>query len=672
MRQLQIVPEKANRVVNLGICLLMMFLAISAFSTVPLHASGIATPADEAFLEMVQKQTFRYFTDCTNPANGLVMDKALNLKDDSLPVDFGYSAATIAGVGFALTAYPVGVERGWLTREHAIELTRTTLKFFLERMTHEHGFFYHFVDMKTGERAMNCEVSSIDTAIFIAGALFAAQYFADPQISSLALTLYSRIDWQWMCNGGKYVSMGWTPEKGFIPASWDHYSEGLLLYILALGAPEHPVPPEAWDFRRLWGRYGEHVYLINPPLFTHQFPQVWLGLKNLRDRHANYFESSVQATLANRQFCLDLRPSFKTFSENRWGLTACIGPFDYQAYGAPPNPAIVDGTVAPAAAACSLFFTFEPSLAALREYYNSTELPDSIKNRLIGRFGLSDSFNVDLDFVASEAFAINQGPLLLMIENARSSFVHNHFMKIPFVIEAMKKAGFKKDDGQSQPLNNEVVYETAAYMPHLRPVCASSETAASFSLNGSDFDDPAWNSARQMLLGKDHIQTIIKPSAAMDFEVHWKMLHNRRSIFFRFDVHDPEHFASHPEEQMYLDDCIEIYLNARSMPFRWNGEHDFQIILSPAAAGDSLRAREFMKGGRLAGALQWKYERTRGGYRAMLEVPRDRFNLADVDKFGISVAAHDIDASGTTDVKYNWFFPLPSMTLAEINLTPNP
>ena len=622
----------------------------------------------DAFLDRVQKQTFRYFTDCVNPTNGLVMDKALNLPASEAFVDFSHSAASIAGVGFALTVYPVGVERGWMTRDSALALTRTTLKFFYDKMKHQHGFFYHFVDMHTGERAMNCEISSIDTAIFLAGALFAAQYFNDREIHELAEQLYSRVDWVWMCGGKKYVSMGWTPEKGFIPASWDHYSEGLLLYILALGAPEHPVSPELWDFQRIWGRYRGHTCLINPPLFTHQFPQVWLDLRGKRDRYADYFESSRQATLANRAFCLDLQPAFKTFGENRWGLTACIGPDEYQAYGAPPNAAIVDGTVAPAAAACSIVFTPDLSLSALREYYTNPLLTQKFAGRLLGRFGLTDSFNLDRDFVASEAFAINQGPMLLLIENARSGLVWQHFMKIPWVVAGMQSAGFRTAIGESNPPAGTAVYETAAYMPHQRPVYESRPMPDGFITADADFADPVWNAAFPMMLDSRSVQTIIKPPQRNDYWVLWRMLNNSKSLFLRFDVHDSTPHAANADDRMYLDDCIEIYLNARNQTFSWSAAHNYQVIFSPDASGKSLRVREFMKGDELTGHLKWKYSRHQSGYSVILEVPRPEFELTDIDSFAASIAAHNVDADATIDVKYNWFFTLPSLMLGEIRL----
>lgn len=623
---------------------------------------------ENAFLDKVQQQTFRYFSDCMNPANGLVMDKALNLPAEITQVDFAYSPATIAGVGFALTVIPVGVERGWITNAKALEITRTTLKFFLNKMVHKHGFFYHFVDMKTGKRAMNCEISSIDTAIFIAGALFAAQYFADPATHRLALQLYSRINWVWMCNGNKFVSMGWTPEKGFIPAAWDHYSEGLLLYILAMGSPTHPVPPESWNFQRIRGKYKDFTYLINPPLFTHQFPQVWLDLRNKRDNFADYFENSRQATLANHQFCQDMRPSFKTFSETRWGLTACIGPNEYQAYGAPPNPAIVDGTVAPAAAACSIVFTPDLSMAALREFYENKNLTSQLESPLIGRFGLSDSFNLDRKFVASESFAINQGPMLLMIENARSEFVWKTFMKIPWVVNGMQKAGFTSNSGKGSSFDEVTVYETAAYMHHRRPVYQARKIAETFSSECAGFDDPAWNSALPMIIDKSFIQTLTRPPAHLDFWILWRMLYNRKSLFFKFDVHDQDLHIANPEDKMYLDDCVEIYLNSHDLPFNWGGEHNFQIIFSPTSDGKELRIREFFKGDRLTASLKWKYERLPTGYRVIIEIPREEFQLAGVSHFAASIAAHDINANGDSDVKYNWFFTLPSMMLGRIEL----
>lgn len=316
-----------------------------------------------------------------------------------------------------------------------------------------------------------------------------------------------------------------------------------------------------------------------------------------------------------------MRPSFKTFSENRWGLTACIGPNEYQAYGAPPNPAIVDGTVAPSAAASSLVFTPELSLAALREYYSSS-LASKLNGELAGRFGLSDSFNLDYNFVASEAFAINQGPMLLMIENARSEFVWKTFMKIPFVTAGMQKAGFTSETVKTSPPATRRVYETAAYMPHQRPAYECRRLPETFTIADADFADPLWNDAYPMIIDKKLVQTIVKPPVRDDFWILWKMLHNSKNLFLRLDIHDLELHAEHPAAKMYHDDCLEIYLNSQNQPFSWSADHNFQIILSPDDTQMSLRVKEFMKGELLTSRLQWKYERLKTGYRVILQIPR--------------------------------------------------
>jgi hypothetical protein len=655
---------------NAKVTVLALFFLLMS----PVFAQSESAPynfsqADSAFLEQVQKQAFKYFTACVNPANGLVMDKAINSLTAGDTVDFSHSPATIAGVGFALTLYPVGVERGWLTREKALKLTLTALRFFRDEMEQQHGFFYHFVDMKTGKRAMSCEISSVDTALFIAGALFAAEYYADEEVSEISTSLYRNIDWNWMRNNNQFLSMGWTPEKGFISASWDHYSEGILLGILALGSPTHPVPADSWDFRRIWGAYDGHTYLINPPLFTHQFPQVWLDLRNKHDNYADYYQSSVQATLANRSFCINLMPSFKTFGPNRWGLTACIGPNNYQAYGAPPNPPIVDGTVAPAAAACSIVFTPELSLSALRGYYQGNKFSKKLRSQLVGRFGLADSFNIDEDYVADEAFAINQGPMILMIENARSAFVWKHFMKIPFVTAGLKKAGFRAGQLSDYPPPNATVYHTAAYKPHQRPVYKASQVADDFSVSAIDFADSRWQNAPAVTLDKDYAQMIVKPPETINFELNWRLLYNNNSIFFRFAVKDTDLHSSHPATSMYLDDSIEIYINTRNEAFSWQGVNSFQIILSPDESGKQLRVREFMHAGKLCIVLKWKYKKTADGYLALLEIPRRDFELEGSEEFAATVAAHDINSSKTADVKYNWFITLPAMQLGEVKLT---
>lgn len=375
-----------------------LLLALLALCRPPLFSLD---KKDDGFLDLVERQSFRYFVEAANPANGLVLDKTSN----SSSPDFKYAPASIAAVGFGLAALTAGAERGWIGKAEAAERVKTTLVFFSEKMESEHGFFYHFVDMETGKRAWNCELSSIDTALFLAGALTAAQYFESPEIKELAQKLYERADWKWMANGSPFLSMGWKPETGFLVPSWNEYNESMVMYILALGSPAFPLTAESWTaIRRPLGRYKGHELILSPPLFTHQFSHAFIDFRGKRDAFADYFENSVQATLANRQFCIDSAGSFRTYGKDSWGLTASIGPDGYKAYGAPPGPALHDGTVAPSAAAASLVFTPKQSLSALKYWYST------YRDRLWGRYGFADSFNLDRDFFASDAFAINQGP----------------------------------------------------------------------------------------------------------------------------------------------------------------------------------------------------------------------------------------------------------------------
>jgi hypothetical protein len=311
----------------------------------------ISKLSDKEFLELLQRKAFAFFWKEANPENGLLKDKANNFKKDDFKV------ASIACVGFALTSYPIAIEKGWITKEEGLMRTIKTLSFFRDKIENIHGFFYHFVGMDNGKRAWNCELSSIDTALFLAGALFAGEYFKG-KVKELADDIYKRVDWDWMLDKGDVLAMGWNPEKGFLPDRWNKYGEEMILYLLAIGSPTHPIPAEIWDkiVRPIWS-YAGFTSLVSPPLFTHQYSHIWVDFKNKHDRYADYFKSSVNATLANRQFCIDNKYNSKTFNENSWGLTACESPAGYRAYGSPPGYANYDGTVAITAPGGSIVFT---------------------------------------------------------------------------------------------------------------------------------------------------------------------------------------------------------------------------------------------------------------------------------------------------------------------------
>lgn len=373
-------------------------------------------PGDEAFLDKLEYDSLRYFAGEANPANGLI-------KDSSRPG----APASIATVGFGLAALCIGESRGWIDKKQAYDRVLKTLITFRDKVPNEHGFFYHFLDMRTGTRAWNSEASSIDTALFLAGALFAGEYFKGTEVEKIANELYERVDWPWMMNGKKLLCMGWKPEEGFLWYYWDSYSEAMILYALAIGSPTHSIAKDAWlEWKRPVDLYKDYslIYCYTGSLFTYQYSHAWIDFRNLYEDNINYYDNSVNAAKANRQFCIDNADKYKTYGDDSWGLTASLGPEGYKGYGAKPGEAFNDGTIAPSGMAGSIVFNREESLRGLRYIY------DKHKRFLYGKYGFKDAFNLDKEWWAEEYLGIDVGITVLMIENYRSCLVWDKFMQI--------------------------------------------------------------------------------------------------------------------------------------------------------------------------------------------------------------------------------------------------
>jgi hypothetical protein len=437
--------------------------------------AGLA-PADLALLDTLEERTFRWFWDLTDPRTGLVPDRA--------PTP---SFSSIAAVGFGLTAYPIGVERGYVSRVAARRRVLTTLDFLLrapqgERprgMTGHRGFFYHFLDMRSGTRYGRVELSTIDTTLLLAGALFCQSYFdeADPEEAALrekAEALYRRVDWRWAAPRPPLVALGWHPERGFHASDWTGYNEAMILYVLGLGSPTYPLDATAWDAwtrTYTWGSFEGQEHVGFGPLFGHQYSHVWVDFRGIQDeymraRSIDYFENSRRATLAQRAYAIRNPAGFAGYGENVWGLTACDGPADvrrrvagrerefwtYSARGASHGEVRDDGTISPAAAAGSLPFAPEvvvPALAAMRRLYGDA---------LFGPYGFRDAFNPSfprgvklrhgrmvegLGWVDDDALGIDQGPILAMIENHRTGLVWRTMRQNPHVVRGLRRAGFR-------------------------------------------------------------------------------------------------------------------------------------------------------------------------------------------------------------------------------------
>jgi len=399
---------------------------------------------DDEFLEDLSRKTFRFFWEQTDKETGLTADRARADGTSLLPDHESYNIASSAATGFALTSLCAAAERNWITPAEARTRTRQMLIFFANRAYHKNGWFYHWMDKQTGERRWKSEISSIDTAIILGGVLSVRQCFKDDkEIVNQATKIYERVDFIWMLNGkSQLLSHGWREESGFIPTRWDTYSEHALLYFLAIGSPTFPISPQSWyAWKRDFVTYGEYKYLAgDTPLFIHQFSQAWLDLRGRRERLAskvNYYDNSVTATRAQRQFFIDISKEFPTYSANIWGLTASDSEKGYTAWGAPPRPANLDGTVVPCAAAGSLMFTPEISLAALRE------MREKYGDKVYKYYGFVDAFNPQTGWTDTDVIGIDLGITLLSAENLRSGKPWFWFMRNPEIQSALRRADLR-------------------------------------------------------------------------------------------------------------------------------------------------------------------------------------------------------------------------------------
>src|SRR5258706_5980835 len=451
-------PARAHAVFSLrsrlaSVLLVLVYLSpasgspASGLGSDSLHsaaAAGRFSAADEQFLEDLERRSFRYFWDQADPGTGLVPDRA---RTDGSSLDQNHqNVGSIAATGFGLTALCIASERRWIPTPDARERARNTLRFFARDAFQEHGWFYHWLDTKTGERRWNSEVSSIDTALLLGGVLTARQYFHDDrEMKELATVIYERVDFRWMLNGDALLlSHGWKPETGFLKPRWDTFSEDTILYLLAIGSPKHRISPRSWyALLRDRYRYERHAYFttIGVTLIMHQYAHAWIDYRQRRATSGDrleYFTNSIIVTLTNRAFCMNLSREFPRYGPNVWGITASDSARGYLAWGGPPRDPAIDGTVVPAAAGGSLRFTPQLSGAPLREMH------EKFGERVYGRYGFVDAFNPNTGWTDSDVIGINVGIILLSAENARSENVWRWFMRNAEILGALQSAGLVK------------------------------------------------------------------------------------------------------------------------------------------------------------------------------------------------------------------------------------
>lgn len=411
------------------ICLTLLETGCGSATGSP--GGGNPPQTDEQLLDEIQRAAFSFFFSEASAITGLVKDRAHADGGDS------YTVSSIAATGFGLAALCIGDQRGYADSASIASRVKANLSFLLNQMPHQNGFFYHFVDMNTGARAFNSEVSSIDSAILMCGILTCRQHFTDPALVDLATQLYERVDWAWMLNGGATLSMGWTPESGFLAGRWDTYNESMMLYLLAMGSPTHPIPAASWQaWTRPMVQFQGLSYIAGAsPLFIHQYSHAWFDFRNKADAYANYFQNSITATQAHKKFCVSLAGLFADYTDTLWGITSSDSVNGYVGWGGPPAEGPIDGTVVPCAALGSLPFASTDCFAVLHNIRNNFPLAWK-------RYGLVDVFNPLSGWYDIDVVGINIGISMLMAENQRSGFVWETFMKNPEANHAMVLAGF--------------------------------------------------------------------------------------------------------------------------------------------------------------------------------------------------------------------------------------
>ena len=446
-------------------------------------ARGLAPPpplAIDALITDTQLRTFRYFWETSEAARGLAPDYAPEA-----------SPASIAAMGFALTAMPVGVEHGWVTRAQAVERVLNTLVFLRDApqgaatqgVAGYHGFFYHFLDMSTGTRYRDSELSSVDTALLLMGARACAQYFTgsngnESSIRTITDALCERAEWRWFQNGTAGINFGWRPETGFMADNWRGYNEAIPIFLLALGSTANAVDPAAWadwtsTYPQSWGTIQGIEHLTFGPLFGHQYTQVWVDMRGIKDPYMaakglDYFENSRRAVLSQRAYAIANPLGWQAYGPDIWGLSASDGPADaqltyrgqarqfhtYAGRGVFLNGAnnYDDGTLTPTAPLASLPFAPELAKRAVAAMYQR------FGTAIYSQYGFLDSYNPSfqyelpqhsgrlvngLGWVDTRYYGINQGPIVAMIENQRSELFWRLSRTDPVLRRGLVRAGFR-------------------------------------------------------------------------------------------------------------------------------------------------------------------------------------------------------------------------------------
>ena len=587
--------------------------------------------SDVQDLDQIEREAFQSLWNAQDAQSGLVY----NTSEPQAP-------ASPTAVGVLLSAIPIGVERGWIHREEGLARATQLLQ-VLGHLARVHGLFYHFLDARTGQRTWNSEVSVIDSAILLAGAMVIAEYFHGTAVEQAANALVEQAEWPWFLDGEDALKWAWRPESGFEGGPMN-FSESILAYLLALGSPTHPIPASTWDaIRRPIMHTGHHrmVYVPEGSLFAYLLPLAWFDLRDRHDAYLDYWSNAASAILANIRFCLSQRAAFRTYHEGLWGVSAALGPDGYKAYGAPPAAHFLhDGTVAPHVVAASL--PWFPDLA-LGTYRRMEQLSpgSSIPH------GLGDAINLDRRYACPYTIALDQGLALLMIENARTGLIWSLFMHHPVAQRALSVAGFQAGHLE-EPL-------TPAVIP--------GNPGASLSLPMIDhavaIDGDLREWIRQDALELTPTQRRNVESGffhgADDASVLAYLGWTPETFYVAGIVTDDELVTRRGGADIYEDDCLELFWDLDGDGFRFDGNpHDVQIGLAPNGPDGKQQLWAWGALNRMPQEVQAVVKRARGHWVFELAIPMRLLpGLSPGRPVRFSVAYHDRDTDGKAG-KLHW------------------
>jgi len=592
-------------------------------------------PPPPTWLAEVTHRAWTYFWEESHPKTGLVA----NTTEPGAP-------ASSTACGFALTAIPIGIERGWIRREEGYQRALTILRTYAAQ-PHDHGFFYHYVHPATGQRMWQSEWSTIDSAIFIAGALTAAAYFPETEVAQLANALYERMAWDWLLDGQRTLRMSWTPEGKDIPRL-NTFSEGILCYLLALGSPTHPIPPESWHaFQRPLGRYAgeELIYTYDGSLFAYVLPLAWFHLRSQHDRYMDYWSNAVAAIRANRAFCQAHQDQFRTYAEGWWGLSASLGPGGYRNYGALPGKVVHDGTIAPYAIAMTVPFLPAEALDTL------WRLSRTYQARLWGVYGFTDAFNLDRSWFAKDVLAIDQGLTMVMLDNYMTGLTWRLFNSHPAVQRALAYAGFQPGE---QPRPSVLAVRPGNPGAALEIPFRSAPLAVDGALDDwsdATFVELTTQQARNVELDLGYI------ADDDDASVSWSVAWNPQGLALAGEVRDDQLVRRFHGEEIYRDDCVEVFVDAQGDGFVFdNAPDNFQFGLAPADETTPLAMWAWGPWQRAVDSVRAVTHRTTHGFQFEWVIPWEAMpnqTWSAKRKLRFNLSYHDVDADGI-EGKLSW------------------